>query len=58
MELLDATRQLVDASFVVLPYCTDDPVICQRADLGAAAVMPMGSLIGSGMVLQTRPIWS
>ena len=49
-ELLDATRQLVDAGFVVLPYCTDDPVVCQRlADLGAAAVMPMGSLIGSGM---------
>ena len=36
--------------FVVLPYCNDDPVICRRlADLGAAAVMPMGSLIGSGM---------
>ena len=49
-ELLEATRQLVDEGFVVLPYCTDDPVICQRlADLGAAAVMPMGSLIGSGM---------
>jgi thiazole synthase len=49
-ELLDATRQLVDAGFVVLPYCTDDPVVCQRlADVGAAAVMPMGSLIGSGM---------
>ncbi|AMN40647.1 thiazole synthase [Rhodoplanes sp. Z2-YC6860] len=49
-ELLEATRQLVDAGFVVLPYCTDDPVVCQRlADAGAAAVMPMGSLIGSGM---------
>jgi thiazole synthase len=49
-ELLEATRELVDRGFVVLPYCTDDPVICQRlADLGAAAVMPMGSLIGSGM---------
>jgi len=49
-ELLDATRQLVDAGFVVLPYCNDDPIVCQRlADLGAAAVMPMGSLIGSGM---------
>ena len=48
-ELLDATRQLVALGFVVLPYCTDDPVICQRlTDLGAAAVMPMGSLIGSG----------
>jgi thiazole synthase len=49
-ELVDATRQLVARGFVVLPYCNDDPVTCQRlADLGAAAVMPMGSLIGSGM---------
>jgi len=49
-ELVEATRQLVALGFVVLPYCTDDPVVCQRlADLGAAAVMPMGSLIGSGM---------
>ena len=49
-ELLEATRVLVDEGFVVLPYCSDDPVLCQRlADLGAAAVMPMGSLIGSGM---------
>jgi thiazole synthase len=49
-ELVEATRQLVARGFVVLPYCNDDPVTCQRlADLGAAAVMPMGSLIGSGM---------
>ena len=49
-ELLEATRQLVERGFVVLPYCTDDPVMCRRLeDLGAAAVMPMGSLIGSGM---------
>jgi thiazole synthase len=49
-ELLEATRVLVDDGFVVLPYCSDDPVLCQRlADAGAAAVMPMGSLIGSGM---------
>ena len=49
-ELLEATRQLVEAGFTVLPYCSDDPVVCQRlVDLGAAAVMPMGSLIGSGM---------
>ena len=49
-ELLEATRQLVELGFTVLPYCTDDPVACQRlVDLGAAAVMPMGSLIGSGM---------
>ncbi len=49
-ELLEATRQLVEMGFVVLPYCNDDPVVCARlADLGAVAVMPMGSLIGSGM---------
>ena len=49
-ELIEAARALVARDFVVLPYCTDDPVVCQRlADLGAAAVMPMGSLIGSGM---------
>jgi thiazole synthase len=49
-ELIEATRRLVDDGFVVLPYCTDDPVVCQRLmDAGAAAVMPMGSLIGSGM---------
>lgn len=48
-ELLLATRRLVDDGFVVLPYCNDDPVVCARlADAGAVAVMPMGSLIGSG----------
>lgn len=49
-ELLEATAQLVERGFVVLPYCNDDPVVCQRLeDLGAAAIMPMGSLIGSGL---------
>ena len=49
-ELMEACRHLVDDGFTVLPYCNDDPVVCQRlADLGCAAVMPMGSLIGSGM---------
>jgi len=49
-ELMEACRHLVDDGFTVLPYCNDDPVICERlADLGCAAVMPMGSLIGSGM---------
>jgi len=48
-ELLDATRQLVDAGFVVLPYTTDDPVLARRlAAVGCAAVMPLGSPIGSG----------
>jgi thiazole synthase len=35
---------------VVLPYCTEDPVVCRKlADVGAAAVMPLGSPIGSGL---------
>ncbi len=34
-ETIEATRQLVDSGFVVLPYCNDDPVVCSRlADLG------------------------
>jgi thiazole synthase len=48
-ELMEATSQLVARGFVVLPYCNDDPVVCRGLeDLGAAAIMPMGSLIGSG----------
>lgn len=47
--LLRAAEELVRDGFVVLPYCTDDPVVCRRlADLGCAAVMPLGSPIGSG----------
>ncbi len=49
-ELLSAAEALVDEGFVVLPYTTDDPVLARRlADLGCAAVMPLGSPIGSGM---------
>ena len=49
-ELASATETLVRNGFVVLPYCNDDPVTCARlADLGAAAVMPLGSLIGTGL---------
>ncbi|MEZ5142502.1 MAG: thiazole synthase [Acidimicrobiales bacterium] len=48
-ELLDAAEQLVDDGFVVLPYTTDDPVVARRlAAIGCAAVMPLGSPIGSG----------
>jgi thiazole synthase len=48
-ELLDAAEQLVDDGFVVLPYTTDDPVVARRlASVGCAAVMPLGSPIGSG----------
>jgi thiazole synthase len=49
-ELLRACEQLVDEGFVVLPYTTDDPVLARRlADVGCAAVMPLGAPIGSGM---------
>jgi thiazole synthase len=48
-ELLIAAEELVDEGFVVLPYTTDDPVLARRlADVGCAAVMPLGSPIGSG----------
>jgi thiazole synthase len=49
-QLLRAAEELVRDGFVVLPYCSDDPVACQKlADVGCAAVMPLGSPIGSGM---------
>ena len=49
-ELVRATQTLVAKGFVVLPYCTEDPVACRKlADAGAAAVMPLGSPIGSGL---------
>jgi thiazole synthase len=49
-QLLRATDELVRTGFVVLPYCNDDPVTCRKlADLGAAAVMPLGSPIGTGL---------
>jgi thiazole synthase len=51
--LLEATRVLVREDFVVLPYTTDDPVLCRKLeDAGAAAVMPLGAPIGSGLGIQ------
>jgi thiazole synthase len=51
--LLAATRTLVNDGFVVLPYTNDDPVICRKLeDAGAAAVMPLGAPIGSGLGIQ------
>jgi len=51
-DLIQAAEELVGDGFTVLPYCTDDPVVCRRlADVGCAAVMPLGSPIGSGMGL-------
>jgi thiazole synthase len=50
VELVTAAEELVDEGFVVLPYTSDDPVLAQRLeDVGCAAVMPLGSPIGSGM---------
>jgi thiazole synthase len=51
--LLEATRVLVKEGFVVLPYAIDDPVLCRKLeDAGAAAVMPLGAPIGSGLGIQ------
>jgi thiazole synthase len=48
-QLVHAADELVRSGFTVLPYCNEDPVACQKlADVGCAAVMPLGSLIGSG----------
>ncbi len=50
---VEATRILVREGFVVLPYTTDDPVVCRKLeDAGAAAVMPLGAPIGSGLGIQ------
>ncbi len=51
--LLEATRVLVRDGFVVLPYTNDDPIVCRKLEAaGAAAVMPLGAPIGSGLGIQ------
>jgi thiazole synthase len=51
--LIESTRILVREGFVVLPYTSDDPVVCRKLeDAGAAAVMPLGAPIGSGLGIQ------
>ncbi len=51
--LIEATRILVKEGFVVLPYTSDDLVVCRKlVDAGAAAVMPLGAPIGSGLGIQ------
>lgn len=55
IETLLAAEQLVKLGFVVLPYCSADPVLCKRLEqVGCAAVMPLGAAIGSNQGLQTR----
>src|ERR1700749_4491609 len=50
IELVRAAEQLVDDGFTVLPYTNDDPVLAKRLeDTGCAAVMPLGSPIGTGL---------
>lgn len=50
VDLVEAAEELVSRGFTVLPYTTDDPVVARRlADAGCAAVMPLGSPIGSGL---------
>jgi thiazole synthase len=51
--LIEATRVLVAEGFVVLPYTNDDPIACRKLEeAGAAAVMPLGAPIGSGLGIQ------
>jgi thiazole synthase len=51
--LVEATRILVKDGFVVLPYTNDDPIACRKLEeAGAAAVMPLGAPIGSGLGIQ------
>src|SRR3954462_11873835 len=53
--LIEATRVLVADGFVVLPYTSDDPIVCRKLeDAGAAAVMPLGAPIGSGLGIQNE----
>lgn len=55
VETLKAAEQLVKEGFIVLPYCSADPVICKRLEeIGCAAVMPLGAPIGSNQGLKTR----
>ncbi|MNK03669.1 Thiazole synthase [compost metagenome] len=54
IETLKATEELVKLGFIVLPYIHADPVLCKRLeDVGTAAVMPLGSPIGSNKGLKT-----
>lgn len=55
VETLKAAEELVKLGFIVLPYIHADPVLCKRLEeVGTAAVMPLGSAIGSNKGLRTR----
>ncbi|ACA86865.1 thiazole synthase [Shewanella woodyi] len=56
IETLEAARELCEKGYVVLPYIHADPVLCRRLEeVGCAAVMPLGSPIGSNQGLATEP---
>lgn len=53
VETLECLRVLIREGFDVMVYCSDDPILCkQLEDMGAVAIMPLGSLIGSGRGIQ------
>ena len=52
-ETLQAAKMLISDGFEVMVYCSDDPVYARKLeDVGCAAIMPLGSLIGSGLGIQ------
>tara|TARA_B100000029_G_scaffold516318_1_gene628650 strand:- start:3763 stop:4542 length:780 start_codon:yes stop_codon:yes gene_type:complete len=53
--LIPAAKELVKKKFIVLPYCTDDPIVCKKLeDVGCAAIMPLAAPIGSGIGIQNK----
>ena len=54
-QTLAAAKQLVAEGFQVLPYVTDDPIVCKKLeDIGCKAVMPLAAPIGSGLGIRNR----
>ena len=55
IETLKSTKTLVKEGFKVLVYCTDDPLLAKKLeDIGASAIMPLASPIGSGLGIQNK----
>jgi thiazole synthase len=55
IETIQSTKVLVKEGFKVLVYCTDDPIIAKKLeDIGASAIMPLASPIGSGLGIQNK----
>ena len=53
--LIPAAKELVKDNFIVLPYCSDDPIVCKKLqDVGCAAIMPLAAPIGTGMGIQNK----